>query len=91
MLVSSGYVASVDEAACAACGTCESTCAFDAIHVDDVAQVNAVSCMGCGACVNLCPAEALTLVRDEHKPAPLDVHLFDGAAALPSEMAGLLG
>lgn len=91
MLISSGYVARVDEAACVACGTCESTCAFDTIHVNGVAQVNAVACMGCGACVNLCPAEALTLVRDEHKPAPLDVHLFDGAAALPSEMARLLG
>ncbi len=91
MLISSGYVAQVEETACVACGTCATTCAFDAMHVDGVAQVNAAACMGCGACVNLCPAEALTLVRDDSKPAPLDVHLFDRAAVLPPEMARLLG
>jgi len=91
MLISSGYVAQVNEAACVACGTCESTCAFDAIQVDAVARVNAAACMGCGACVNLCPAGALTLVRDETRPAPLDVHLFDRATPLPPEMARLLG
>ena len=29
--------------------------------------------MGCGVCVGQCPNQALSLVRDERKGAPLDV------------------
>ncbi len=90
MLISSGYVARVDTTTCIACGLCERTCAFAAIHVQGAAQVNAAACMGCGACVNLCPAGALQLERDATKPTPLDVHLFDPAESLPLEMARLL-
>lgn len=73
MVISSGYVAQVDEASCRACGTCAERCPFAAIQVASVAQVDAAACMGCGVCVRACPAEALALVRDESKPAPLEL------------------
>ncbi len=76
MLASSGYVARVDEATCAACGTCAEACPFDAIQVNGRAVVNWESCMGCEVCVGQCPNEALSLVRDERKGVPLDVRLL---------------
>ncbi len=76
MMASSGYVAQVDEARCAACATCEDVCPFEAIHVDGTAQVDWAACMGCGVCVAKCPDEAVVLVRDERKAPPLDVRLL---------------
>lgn len=73
MVASSGYVAQVDSTLCAACGTCEETCPFGAIHVNGGAMVDREACMGCGACTALCPNEAISLVRDERKGPPLDV------------------
>ncbi|MFC1859781.1 ATP-binding protein [Thermodesulfobacteriota bacterium] len=62
----SRFLAKVDESACTACGTCEETCYFDAIHVEekdgnDVAVVNAEKCLGCGLCRVSCPDEAISL------------------------------
>lgn len=76
MLSSSGYVARVDEAACAACGTCAEACPFEAIQVNGRAVVNWERCMGCEVCVGQCPNKALSLVRDERKGLPLDVRLL---------------
>lgn len=76
MVASSGYVAQVDDALCAACGTCEETCPFTAIQVKDVAVINWEACMGCGVCTGQCPEEAVSLVRDERKGTPLDVRLL---------------
>ena len=76
MMASSGYVAQVDEALCAACATCEDACPFEAIQVNGTAVVNWEACMGCGVCVGQCPNEAMSLVRDERKGVPLDVRLL---------------
>lgn len=76
MLASSGYVAQVDETLCTPCATCEDSCPFGAIQVDETAVVNWEACMGCGVCVGQCPNEALSLVRDERKGMPLDVRLL---------------
>ena len=76
MVASSGYVAQVDDALCAACGTCQEACPFEAIQVDGTAVVNWEACMGCGVCVGQCPNEAMSLVRDEKKGVPLDVRLL---------------
>ncbi len=73
LMASSGYVAQVDEILCAACGTCEQACPFEAIEVEEMAIVNWEACMGCGVCVGQCPNEAMSLVRDERKGEPLDV------------------
>lgn len=32
--------------------------------------------MGCGFCVDQCPQQAVALVRDERKGAPLDVRVL---------------
>ena len=73
MIASSGYVASVNEALCQACGTCVEKCPFDALSVDQIARVNWDKCMGCGVCIDQCPNDAISLLRDAQKGIPLDV------------------
>jgi Pyruvate/2-oxoacid:ferredoxin oxidoreductase delta subunit len=73
MVASSGYVAQVDEEACAACGDCETACPFDAVTLDDTAVVSWERCMGCGVCEGLCDNDAMHLVLDERKGLPMDV------------------
>jgi len=75
-MVSSGYVAKVDEANCTACGACEDACAFKAIKMNGSATVTWEKCMGCGVCQGQCPSEAISLVRDERKGIPMDVRLL---------------
>jgi NAD-dependent dihydropyrimidine dehydrogenase PreA subunit len=75
-MLSSGYVAKVDEANCTACGACEDACAFKAIKMNGRATVNWEKCMGCGVCTGQCPTEAIVLIRDERKGIPMDVRLL---------------
>jgi Pyruvate/2-oxoacid:ferredoxin oxidoreductase delta subunit len=72
-LAASGYVAHVDDGLCAACGTCERVCPFQAISLNGGAAVTWQACLGCGVCVGQCPSGAMSLVRDEGKGIPLDV------------------
>jgi len=52
----------VEEAACTACGLCELSCPYDAIHVrEGVARVDASRCVGCGLCVTRCRPGVLRL------------------------------
>jgi dissimilatory sulfite reductase (desulfoviridin) alpha/beta subunit len=75
MLISSGYVAQVDQELCLGCGECESICQFDAIHVPNgLSEVDEAICMGCGVCVEHCPNAALSLLRDYSKGEPLEIH-----------------
>jgi len=71
MLVSSGYVAQVDEERCVACGTCVQACPFGALTLTDGLAIDTDRCMGCGVCTRVCPQQALTLVRDASKPEPM--------------------
>ncbi|NIN73007.1 MAG: 4Fe-4S ferredoxin [Gemmatimonadetes bacterium] len=73
MVASSGYVAQVDEAACIACGDCETACPFDAVTLNDTAVVSWEKCVGCGVCEGQCENEAMQLVLDERKGLPMDV------------------
>ncbi len=76
-MVSSGFVAAVDAENCTGCGLCTDKCPFEAITLsDDVATVNRSKCMGCGVCQGQCAFEAVALIRDESKPAPLDVRVL---------------
>lgn len=75
-MVSSGYVAGVDEMLCAACGICEEACPFGAIEVEETAIVGWEVCIGYGVCAGQCPDEAMSLVRDERKGEPLDVRVL---------------
>ncbi len=74
MLASSGFVARVDEAVCAACGTCAERCPFDAL--DDgvgIVRVDEAACMGCGICEAACEQDAIRLVRAPERGIPLEV------------------
>lgn len=73
MLVSSGYVSQLEETRCIACGACVQACPFEAIALNGQVTIDGTTCMGCGVCVAACPEGALSLVRDESKPAPLEI------------------
>ena len=55
----------VESAICTGCGTCITTCPFNAIEMKThlngrlVANVNMVQCKGCGCCVAACPSKAM--------------------------------
>jgi heterodisulfide reductase subunit A-like polyferredoxin len=86
MLASSGFVARVDDALCAACGECAEFCQFAAISVDDgFARIDAAACMGCGVCVAHCPQEAIELVRDPAKGEPLEIQKLIAEAAVTAQ------
>jgi ferredoxin len=83
MLASSGYVASVDEDSCVACGSCETNCQFGALALGGLTmEVDLEKCMGCGVCIDKCPQEAITLMREESKGQPLEIFALMEAAAL---------
>lgn len=76
MLVSSGYLAHIDESLCIACGACHDTCQFHALSFDDSGAFSVVSyeaCMGCGICVGQCSQQAIELVLEPAKGVPLMV------------------
>jgi len=60
-LVSSNFVAKVDEDECTACSLCEERCHMEAITMDDVARVSPERCIGCGVCVPSCEFDAIKL------------------------------
>ena len=59
-------VVSIDQQRCRGCGTCASTCQFEAITLVErksgifTAQVDEGLCRGCGICVAQCPSGALS-------------------------------
>ena len=72
---------------CIACGMCERTCKFDAIHVvDGVARVDYDKCKGCGMCAQKCPKKIILfpLKDDPYPPKPV-VKPAAPAAAKPAE------
>lgn len=75
MLAASGYLCHVDAALCEACGTCESVCPFEAIHIENnLFVIDEEACMGCGVCVDQCETGALRLALDPGKGEPLEIH-----------------
>ena len=68
-------VASVNEAFCVGCGTCEAICPFDALSLDEgVMRVNEVVCKGCGSCGSACPSGAISMIhfKDEQIYAQIE-------------------
>jgi ferredoxin len=88
MLISSGYVARVDEDLCAGCGLCVDYCQFEAISANNGhAVVGYSACMGCGVCVSKCPEQAISLMRDASRGKPLEIReLIARAASTPPEV-----
>ena len=67
-------VTKVCASSCIACGMCERTCKFDAIHVvDGVARVDYDKCKGCGMCAQKCPKKIILfpLKDDPYPPKPV--------------------
>lgn len=64
-IVRSSWQCRVDTEQCAACGTCEERCPFNALSPggDGKAVLNKRKCMGCGLCISTCPENALSLVE----------------------------
>jgi heterodisulfide reductase subunit A len=65
-----GTIAFVNKAKCAACGTCEEVCPFNAVKVieketrggiERYAEVTEALCKGCGACASSCRMSAIDL------------------------------
>lgn len=73
MIISSGYVINIDEQKCITCGTCINVCQFNALGMLELLTCDTNLCMGCGVCISHCEQSALSLVRDETKPAPLEI------------------
>lgn len=55
--------ASVDQAACVACGCCVKVCPLQAIEIvrGIMAQVKQEKCVGCGRCAKECPASVIVI------------------------------
>jgi NAD-dependent dihydropyrimidine dehydrogenase PreA subunit len=74
-IVTSNYIAQIDEDICEACGACAEACAIDAITMvpaEDptsekaaTPQIDTSLCLGCGVCGRSCPTGAARLVARE--------------------------
>ncbi|MEW5734889.1 MAG: 4Fe-4S binding protein [Thermodesulfobacteriota bacterium] len=56
-----GAKVAVDFAKCKGCGTCVTTCIFEAITVDNGKAIHNDACRVCGRCVRYCPNGAVSL------------------------------
>jgi len=75
MIISSGYVCQLDQDLCIACDVCMDSCQFGAIYTEaGKLVIDDQTCMGCGVCVSVCPVNAMSLVIDPLKPAPLEIN-----------------
>ena len=72
---------------CIACGMCERTCKFDAIHVvDGVARVDYDKCKGCGMCAQKCPKKIILFPLKDN-PYPPEPKKPAAPAAAPAPKA----
>ena len=68
---------------CIACGMCERTCKFDAIHVvNNVAVIDYSKCKNCTMCAKACPRNAI-----EPIPTPEEKEKFKAAPKAAAEAA----
>ena len=66
---------------CIACGMCERTCKFDAIHVvNNVAVIDYTKCKNCTMCAKACPRNAI-----EPIPTPEEKEKFKAAQKAAAE------
>jgi len=71
-VVTSNYIASINEEECIACGNCVETCPINAIKMvdnngEDKPQIDKEFCLGCGVCSSQCTNNALQLVTREKR------------------------
>ena len=74
-------VTKVCASSCIACGMCERTCKFDAIHVENnVAVIDYSKCKNCTMCAKACPRNAI-----EPIPTPEEKEKFKAAQKAAAE------
>jgi len=74
-IVTSSYIAGIDDETCVGCGKCAKACPIDAIAMTAAeggkrkqdAGVDAAICIGCGVCALNCPKGACRLMKREQK------------------------
>ena len=70
VVVSSNYIARVEEDDCIRCGECVESCPVNAIkdgHNGDATEVDQTTCLGCGVCVLSCQTGAMKLLSREQR------------------------
>jgi len=76
IIVTSNFIAEVDESMCKGCGKCADSCHINVIRMlpsDDInggrkiPSVDESLCLGCGVCVLSCNTGAIRLVRRSHR------------------------
>ena len=81
MVVTSSFIAEVDERECAGCGKCAKACPINAIEMVPIEKpetkkkkkqpkIDASICLGCGVCALRCETEALGLVKRKQRVIP---------------------
>jgi electron transfer flavoprotein alpha subunit/NAD-dependent dihydropyrimidine dehydrogenase PreA subunit len=73
---------------CTACGLCEESCAYDAIHVVDATAQIDEKCTLCGACVDACDFDAIEIQRKAFKGE--DIASFRGICLYAEHRNGRL-
>lgn len=68
MVVTSTFIAGIDEEKCNSCGRCAKACPINAIkiseHLDNKKlQVDTAFCLGCGVCTFACEPKAMSLIK----------------------------
>ncbi len=69
VVVTSNFIAQIDEEVCIECGTCAEVCPIDTIEAppDGCPQINEAICIGCGVCALKCETESLKLVARKQR------------------------
>ncbi len=74
-----GHVKKNCEVACIACGICERSCPFDAVHVvNNIARIDYDKCTNCMICAEKCPTKAIYAEFDKRKTAFIDAETCIG-------------
>ncbi|HQG32357.1 MAG TPA: 4Fe-4S binding protein [Deltaproteobacteria bacterium] len=98
-VITSNFMATVDEGLCTGCGKCIKACPMNAaslLPLDDSpgakkkkkARVNRNICIGCGVCSMKCPSQAVRMVRREKRTIPPET-LFEATLLAALERGNL--
>jgi Pyruvate/2-oxoacid:ferredoxin oxidoreductase delta subunit len=70
----SSYIVNFNDKECLGCFLCtDNRCPVTAVtENDDVVAVDASLCIGCGLCVSVCPTDALTMMKRQNSPTPVN-------------------
>lgn len=73
---------------CIGCGSCVSSCPFDAIEMVDDKAVITDKCTSCGSCIDVCPVEAI--FKEEEEKKEVDISDYEGVWVFAEQREGNL-